>query len=205
MINLTMEKSTPRYGECQILDHMVHNAHCRQVESLNRGYAIFTTQCHMCALHYIALSDSLPLTGDINPKTSHYCAFWRFFKMITTDHLVRRITVCNFTHMSALMVCKFWSVFYLLMVCTSALDTLPLLHCTAERPFCMCQLLHICQLLSNPSINLELEYIFGKAMKHRFQRYIVQTEILSTFHAWVNYISVTKYDTETIGPMGQTT
>jgi len=39
-------------------------------------------------------------------------------------------------------------------------------------------------------------------MKRRFQRYIVHTEILSTFHARVEYISVTKYVIETIGPMG---
>jgi len=37
--------------------------------------------------------------------------------------------------------------------------TLPLHH-AAERPFCVCQLLHFCQLLSKPSIDLELEYIF---------------------------------------------
>jgi len=44
--------------------------------------------------------------------------------------------------------------------------------------------------------------VFGKAMKCRFQRCIVRTEILSTFHARVKYISVTKYATVTIGPMG---
>jgi len=66
-------------------------------------------------------------------------------------------------------------------------------------------LLHFCQLLSNPSIDLELEYIFGKPMKCRFQRYTVRTEILSTSHAQVEYISVTKYAFETTGPMGQTT
>ena len=30
-------------------------------------------------------------------------------------------------------------------------------------------------------------------MKHRFQRYIVRTEILSTFHARVEYISGEQY------------
>jgi len=74
----------------------------------------------------------------------------------------------------------------------------------AQRPFCVCQLLHFCQLLSNPSIDLEFEYIFGKPMKCRFQRCIVHMEIL-TFHARVEYISVTKYAIETIGLMGQTT
>ena len=76
------------------------------------------------------------------------------------------------------------------------------LHHAAERPFCMCHLLHFCQLLSNPSIDLELEYISGKPMNHRFQRCIVCTEILSTFHAWIEYISVTKHAVETIGPVG---
>jgi len=76
------------------------------------------------------------------------------------------------------------------------------LHRAAERPFYVFQLLRFCQLLSNPSIDLELEYIIGKPMKCRFQHCIVRTEILSTFHARVEYISVTKYTIETIGPMG---
>jgi len=42
-------------------------------------------------------------------------------------------------------------------------------------------------------------------MKRRFQPFIVCVEILSTFHAQVEYISVTKYAIETTGPMGQTT
>jgi len=79
--------------------------------------------------------------------------------------------------------------------------TSPLQH-AAEGPFCESQLLHFCQLLSNPSINLELEYIFGKPMKRRFQRCIVRTQILSTFHAQVKYISVIKYAIEAIGPIG---
>jgi len=77
------------------------------------------------------------------------------------------------------------------------------LHRAAERPFCVCQLLHFFQLLSNPSIDLELEYIFGKPMKCRFQRCIVCTQILSTFHARVAYISVTKYAIQTIGLIGE--
>jgi len=52
-----MEKSTPHYSECQVLGCTVHNAHCRGVESLSRGYAIFATQCHMHTLHHIALSN----------------------------------------------------------------------------------------------------------------------------------------------------
>ena len=46
-----------------------------------------------------------------------------------------------------------------------------------ERPFCV---LYFCQLLSNPSIDLKLEYIFGKSVKRGCQRYIVCMEILST-------------------------
>ena len=72
------------------------------------------------------------------------------------------------------------------------------MHHAVERPFYMCQLLHFCQLLSNPSSDLELEYLFGKPMKRRFQRCTACTEI-STFHARVEYISVTKYAIETIG------
>ena len=50
-----------------------------------------------------------------------------------------------------------------------------------------------------------VRYIFQKPMKRRFQRRIVRTEILSTFHVRVEYISVTKYAIETTKPMGQTT
>jgi len=82
--------------------------------------------------------------------------------------------------------------------------TLPL-HCAAERPFCVCQLLHFCQLLSNPSIDLKLEYNFGKPMKRRFQRFIVHVEILSTFHARVKYISVKIMPLKPLGQCGQTT
>jgi len=40
-------------------------------------------------------------------------------------------------------------------------------------------------------------------MKRRLQRYLVHTEILSTFHARVEYISVTEYAIESNGSMGQ--
>jgi len=36
--------------------------------------------------------------------------------------------------------------------------------------------------------DLEPDYIIRKPMTHRFQRYIVRTEIFSTFHARVEYI-----------------
>ena len=77
------------------------------------------------------------------------------------------------------------------------------LHHAAERPFCVCQLLHFCQLLSNPNIDLELEYIFGKPMKRRFQDVLSVQKYYQFFHARVEYISVTKYAVETIGPMGK--
>jgi len=88
-------------------------------------------------------------------------------------------------------------------------------HCKTccKRPFCMLHYgtLHYIKILSEkcknctsvtlhllhtflpialkPSIDLELEYIFGKPMKYRFQRYFVHMQLLSTFHAGVKYIS----------------
>jgi len=47
-----MEKSSPCYVKFQ--NNKLHNAHCRQVQSLSRGYV----RIHMLALHYIVLSDS---------------------------------------------------------------------------------------------------------------------------------------------------
>jgi len=40
-----------------------------------------------------------------------------------------------------------------------------------------------------PHFDLEPDYISRKPIKRRFQRYMVLTEIISTFHAWVKYIS----------------
>jgi len=48
----------------------------------------------------------------------------------------------------------------------------------------------LCKFLANSSMYFELDCICGKPMKRRFQRYIVCMEILSTFHARVEYISV---------------
>jgi len=53
--------------------------------------------------------------------------------------------------------------------------------------------------MANPNIVLELSCIFEKPMKRKFQRYLVRTEIPSTFHAQVEYISVTKYGIENNG------
>jgi len=50
--------------------------------------------------------------------------------------------------------------------------------------------LHFCTFLLNPQFDLEPDYIVRKPIKRRFQRYIVRTEIFSTFHARVEYISV---------------
>ena len=50
-------------------------------------------------------------------------------------------------------------------------------------------------------VDIELNCIFGKPMKRRFQRCIVHTEKLSTFHARVEYISVKNYAIETIAPV----
>ena len=48
-----------------------------------------------------------------------------------------------------------------------------------EWPFCVLYLLHFCTFLLNPHLDLEPDYIVRKQMKHRFQWYIVRTEILS--------------------------
>jgi len=42
--------------------------------------------------------------------------------------------------------------------------------------------------LLHPHFDLEPDYITRKPMKHRFQLYIVSSEILSTFHTRVRYI-----------------
>jgi len=52
--------------------------------------------------------------------------------------------------------------------------------------------LHYCKFRANSNIDRELYCIFGKTMKRRFQRYLVRTEILSTFHVWIECISVRK-------------
>ena len=49
----------------------------------------------------------------------------------------------------------------------------------AENPSEM--VLHFCKFLLNPHFYLEPDYIFRKPIKRRFQRYIVRTEIFSTF------------------------
>jgi len=49
------------------------------------------------------------------------------------------------------------------------------------------------QISHKPNINFEHDCIFGKPMKCRFQRYLVCTEILSTFPVRIEYISVQKY------------
>jgi len=55
----------------------------------------------------------------------------------------------------------------------------------AENPSEM--VLHFCTFLLNTHFDIEPDYIFRKPIKRRFQRYIVRTEIFSTFHARVEY------------------
>jgi len=62
--------------------------------------------------------------------------------------------------------------------------------------------LHFCKFLTKPSIDLELDCIFGKITKHRFQRHIVLTETLPIFHVWVEFISVPKYAIRSIQTNG---
>ena len=49
---------------------------------------------------------------------------------------------------------------------------------------------HFCTFLHNPHFDFEHDYVIRKPRKRGFQRYIVRTEIFSTFHAQVEYISV---------------
>ena len=56
------------------------------------------------------------------------------------------------------------------------------------QDFCVLQLLHFCTFLLNPYFDLEPDYI-RKPIKRRFSQYLVRTEILSTFHTRVEYIS----------------
>jgi len=76
------------------------------------------------------------------------------------------------------------------------------LHHAAKRPFCACQTVSFLPIALKPQ---HRPRTWVHLLKRRFQRCIVRTEVLSTFHARVEYISVTKYAIETIGPMGQTT
>jgi len=68
---------------------------------------------------------------------------------------------------------------------------------------CLTRVLHFCKFLAKPSIDLELDSIFGKAMKCRFQRHIVHTEILPIFHVRVEYIYVSKYAIQLIQTNGE--
>jgi len=52
------------------------------------------------------------------------------------------------------------------------------------------RLWHFCTFLHNPHFDFEPDYVIRKPQKQGFQRYIVWTEIFSTFHARVEYISV---------------
>jgi len=63
--------------------------------------------------------------------------------------------------------------------------------------------LHFCKFLANPNIDLVLNCVFGKPMKRRFQRRVVHAEILSTFHAQIEYISVKNVPLKPMGQWGQ--
>ena len=49
---------------------------------------------------------------------------------------------------------------------------------------------HFCTFLHNPHVHFEPDYVARKPRKWRFQRYIGRTEIFSTFHTRIEYISV---------------
>jgi len=59
----------------------------------------------------------------------------------------------------------------------------------AKSPFCVLQLLHFCTFLRNPHFDLESDYVVREPIKRHFQQYFVRTEILSTFHTRIEYIS----------------
>jgi len=105
--------------------------------------------------------------------------------MITIDHLVCIITVCilpTCLHLrSANFDLHFTPYSRTSILCASIVTFLPI--------------------ALKSIINVKFEYIFKKPMKCRFQRYTVCMEILSTFHARVEYICVTKYAIETTGPL----
>jgi len=65
------------------------------------------------------------------------------------------------------------------------------------------RVLIFCKFLTNLNINLVVDCILGKPLKLRFQRYIVRTEILSTFHVRVKYNSVQNTPFCPFKPMGQ--
>jgi len=65
-----------------------------------------------------------------------------------------------------------------------------------EGPFC------VCTFLLNPHFDLEPGYIIIKPMKHRFQRYIVHGETLSTFHTQSNTFLSKQYVIPTIETNG---
>jgi len=57
---------------------------------------------------------------------------------------------------------------------------------------CLNKVLCFCKYFANSHFILEPDYIFRKPVKRRFQQYIVDTDIILTFHARVEYISVQK-------------
>jgi len=83
------------------------------------------------------------------------------------------------------------------------LATLISYRCTMRRnvhfAYVNCYIFANCPQTPTSTSNLA---VFEKPMKRRFQRYLVHTEILSTFHARVEHVSVTKYAIETNGSMG---
>jgi len=106
--------------------------------------------------------------------------------MITIDHLVRRIMVRTLPTCLHLRSANFSP-----QVC--------ILHVAVATS---CRRTSILRVSTVTFLPIALKpSIVEKPMKRRFQQCIVRTEILSTFHVRVQYISVTKYAIQTIGPM----
>jgi len=167
---------------------MLRNAHCRRVQSLSRGYATSTSQCHMRPIRYIAdivLSYPPPskkkkfvssLTEDINPLTSH----WNNGKMkIACNSAYIQTETLNFifawqTLIVYFYICSNHRRGYCHNVISLPRVTASLLQQSAATKPRHQQHCYIFAYFSyNPYISLELDCVFRKPMNHRFQRYII--------------------------------
>jgi len=80
-------------------------------------------------------------------------------------------------------------IFVVIVAMTTQVITSPhVTACCCDEAKTLEMVLHFCTFLLNPHFDLEPHYIVRKPIKRRFQRYIVHTEIFSTFHAPVKYI-----------------
>jgi len=74
------------------------------------------------------------------------------------------------------------------------------LHRAAERPFCVCQLLHFCQLLSNPSIDREFEYTSESQWNHKSNAFMLQNMPWKLLGQWRQMTPKSTLPPEAYGP-----